>query len=170
MQTRQKPLPGKSSTSSIHLKRRFRYQQVKTKRTTRTATLKSTKFLLLIVPEPRNSPSAAAMQRIRKKITDPFSTTIIPRTSFKNADCSTSRQSELYSKFGTPPRFCISKQVHRPKNHLDKLLYTSTPLPGKPPSLFFLAKEGGWNLDNTLKMPPEHWRKWNGMGNSENQF
>ena len=142
MQTRKKSLPDKSNASSTYLKRRHCGQQLKIKKTTRTATLKSTKFLLLVVPEPRNSPSAAAMLRVRKTITDPFSTTIIP--TFKKAHYfSAGRQHELRSKFGTPPRFNIPKQTQLTKNYLDKLHYTSTPLPGKPPSLFFLAKEGG---------------------------
>jgi hypothetical protein len=159
MQTRKKPLTDKSNVSSVHFTRRLCRQQLK----------KSTKFLRLVVPEPRNSRSAAAMLRIRMRITEPFlhhhySQHLLQWSWLLLHQLST----RIAFKSRNPTRFYIPEQIHLTKNHLDKLHYTA--LSCKPPSLFFLAKDWGWSLDNTLRMSTEDEWRWNSVGNSGNQF
>ena|SRR5277367_4408182 len=159
--------------------------------------VKTTKFLLLVVPPPLDSPSAAAMVRHRKTLPKPFkfrNYTRLPSPKWTPSPTRI-RQLEMCAKLGTPPPVydspCPAPQphrnptesFHRPK-HIPtgkfsrpqseasshtrprypckgnsdrprhqgrrRLLFSSTPLPGKPRSLFF-SKDARRRLDAELK-------------------
>ena len=147
-----------------------------------TPRVKTTKFLLIVVPSPRRSPSAAAMLRGRKSISKTLSDCRSPPSRESESTCAHDRQLQMRAKLGTPPPVgdspCPAQNRHGKQNggisglkhsptdgsprqtklhhtrslHPRKrpgscprrlqrsrqgLLFTSTPLPGKPRSLFF---------------------------------
>lgn len=149
-----------------------------------TKKVKTTKFLLLVVPHPLDSPSAAAMVHHRKTLPKPFkfsnySGLPSPKSASSPAH---RRQLQMRAKLGTPPPVddspCPAAKPHhnptepfrgpkyiptgkfgQPQSELSlhprppypckrnsdrprhqggqRLLFSSTPLPGKPKSLFF---------------------------------
>jgi hypothetical protein len=110
----------------------------------------NTKFLLLQVPSPINSPSAAAMLRARSKNSTTkhpnFATRCLPPKNIP-IPLEKERNARIYAIFGSPPRFDLWKGRYYDrrsrgfgrKRAMGRGVFTSTPLPGKD-NLFFGAK------------------------------
>jgi hypothetical protein len=115
----------------------------------------NSKFLTLTVPSPIRSPSAAAMlrARFRAKISQSQVGTNLNRSSryyytrrtcqpktFGHASSTPMEDykfARLYSAFGTPPPFDLSRiQLRRREATRGCWIYTSTPLVGKPNRFF----------------------------------
>jgi hypothetical protein len=105
------------------------------------------KFLLMKVPPPLYSPSAAAMRR-RKKRTSISPIKRLAPSRPRTTTMPLYRRHHLYQVFGTPPRFRHNDRT--PKSGPRAGVYSSTPLPGRPPSLFF-SKRRVANFVRTLK-------------------
>jgi len=161
----------------------------------RTHGVKPTKFLLLVVPHPLESPSAAAMVRRRKTLLRPSRSrnySLLPSPKSTPSPVRSLPVLEMRAKLGTPPppddspcpapkSHCHrTEPFHNPKRIPTRklrqfepgrhtplacrckttsqgprhqapqgLLFSSTPLPGKPRSLFFskdARRRFGWGV------------------------